>query len=174
VSKGQRAEEVVEKFLQFLEREYAITAQDLDRALALRDQKATLEQARAEARVPLGIFLPELGAFETIVKFLREGYGLPHAEIARIVGRSHSTVRVAYRRALEKVPRQLGVSDIQDAQESFPAGIIADRSLSVLEHLVTHLLSRGMRLADIARILHRDQRTIWTVKQRALGRRRSP
>jgi len=49
-----------------------------------------------------------------------------------------------------------------------PSKIFTDRSLSVLEAIVKYLKEKkGMTYHEIAVLLNRDDRTIWTVYQRA-------
>ena len=50
---------------------------------------------------------------------------------------------------------------------SVPLSIFKDRSLSVLETLVFYLKNRGLSLKEISTLINRDQRTIWTVFNRA-------
>jgi hypothetical protein len=48
-----------------------------------------------------------------------------------------------------------------------PAAIIASRKLSVLESIVHFLhAEKKLRLSRISLMLHRNQRTIWTVESR--------
>ena len=82
--------QIVERFLEFLESEYAITKEDLNEILLKREQRTASEQAHTKLLVPIDAFSADLGAFETIVKFLREAYGLSHGKIAETVGRSPS------------------------------------------------------------------------------------
>jgi hypothetical protein len=50
-----------------------------------------------------------------------------------------------------------------------PVSIIAERKMSVLESLVFHLKKKySLSYHDISLLLRRDERTIWTVYQRAL------
>ncbi len=48
-----------------------------------------------------------------------------------------------------------------------PLSIFKNRSLSVLEALVFYLKNLGLSFKDISTLINRDQRTIWTVYQRA-------
>lgn len=158
-------------FLEFLEREHNISPEDLRQVLSQRDERSAREQARSTRLVPLAAFSERLGAFETVVKFLREAYGLRHGEIAQAVGRSEATIRTAYRAAVRKRPEEFTLEGIPGealvAGNAFPAMRLSDRSLSVFEHLVDHLLGRGMRLHEIAKAIRRDDRTVWTVRARA-------
>ncbi len=158
-------------FLEFLEKEHDVSPSDLRKALAQRDERAAHDRARTSSLVPLQAFSEKLGAFETVVKFLREAYGLKHGDIAGVVNRSEATIRGTYRNALAKHPEEFSLDRFEGhellSDRSFPASLLSDRSLSVFEHLVTHLLTKGMKLRDIAQALDRDSRTVWTIKSRA-------
>ncbi|OIO64387.1 hypothetical protein COY28_06895 [Candidatus Woesearchaeota archaeon CG_4_10_14_0_2_um_filter_57_5] len=53
-----------------------------------------------------------------------------------------------------------------------PSGIFRQRDLSVLEAMVVYLkVERGMTYHEIAALLNRDDRTIWTCYNRAQKKR---
>jgi hypothetical protein len=57
---------------------------------------------------------------------------------------------------------------VADSGYQIPLGIFSDRKLSTTENLVVYLKEHhGLKYRDIARILQRDERTIWTVYNRA-------
>ncbi len=62
--------------------------------------------------------------------------------------------------------------------ENIPTSVFQNRSLGSLEAVVVYLReTRGLNYAQIARLLNRDDRTIWTTYCRAahkLGRRPQP
>lgn len=56
---------------------------------------------------------------------------------------------------------------------SFPSSIFKDRSVSVLEALSEHLRdSKNMSYHEVAVLLNRDDRTIWTCYKRAKDKRK--
>ncbi|MCH8022673.1 MAG: hypothetical protein IH932_02890 [Thaumarchaeota archaeon] len=56
---------------------------------------------------------------------------------------------------------------------SIPTSIFRDRSLSVLEAIAEYLKEQeGMRYSEIAKLLNRDDRTIWTAYNRAKAKRK--
>lgn len=66
----------------------------------------------------------------------------------------------------------MGRCIIKDKGLTIPSSIFRDRELSVLEAIAVYLKdSRNMRYAEIARLLNRDDRTIWTAYNRAKGKR---
>ena len=124
---------------------------------------ALIDARLGHVTVPSDVFTRDLAPFETIVKYLRETLALRPAEIARLTGRDPRAIGVTYRRACVKVPGPLprGIS-----KDAFPVGMLKDRSLSVLEHLVVYL-RRSESLAEIGRSIKRDPRTIGTIARRA-------
>jgi hypothetical protein len=53
-----------------------------------------------------------------------------------------------------------------------PSSIFQDRQLSVLEAMVEYFKEKkGMRYSEIARLLNRDDRTVWTAYKRAKEKR---
>ena len=56
---------------------------------------------------------------------------------------------------------------------SIPTSIFQDRELSVLEAITEYLKEKkGMRYSEIAKLLNRDDRTIWTSYNRAKAKRK--
>jgi len=56
---------------------------------------------------------------------------------------------------------------------NIPSSIFQDRSLSVLEAMVEFFKEKKeMKYSEIARLLNRDDRTVWTAYQRAKEKRR--
>jgi DNA-directed RNA polymerase specialized sigma24 family protein len=60
------------------------------------------------------------------------------------------------------------VSDDNERYVNIPTFIFKDRDLAALEAIVIYLKdSQGMTYAQIAKLLNRDDRTIWTTYTRA-------
>jgi hypothetical protein len=103
---------------------------------------------------------------EAIVKYLHENKNLRLSEIAKLINRDQRAVGVTYRFARKKMK---SVLKAPVSKYRLPVSVIADRRLSVLESVVYHLKKNyGLRYSDIALMLRRDDRTIWTVYYRAL------
>ena len=132
-----------------------LTPQDLIRILESR----TYDQNS----IPLCIFNNDLSSFESITKYLRENCNLKLKDIGILLSRSPFTISSSYRSAKEKHPQRLSIIT---SRYDIPTELFADRSLSVLETIVHHLSSSGMRKSAIARHLSLDQRTVWTVSSR--------
>ena len=119
-----------------------------------------------EFAIPVSIFKNDyLGSLEAIVKYLRENRGLPFAKIASLTNRDHKALAVTYRAARQKMP-----GPIKDAPSDFfiPVTILKARETSVLEHVVSYLKDNySLRYHQVAVLINRDDRTVWTVYQRA-------
>jgi len=115
--------------------------------------------------IPLESFSKELGAFETIVKYLRENLGLGFNEIAGLSGRSVKTAWSTYHNSAIKSPERIhiGAPGIK-----IPVEAIKNKRRGVQENIVVYLKEKlGMSYHEIAAALHRDDRTIWTAYHRA-------
>lgn len=114
-----------------------------------------------EIYLPVTIFQSQMTPFQAIIKYLREQLGLTNKRISLLIGRDAKAVWAAYqlvkkeRLAFKETPIQV------------PLSIFKHESLSSLEALVRFLKGTGMNYAEIARLLNRDQRTVWTAYSRA-------
>ncbi|MFH1439320.1 MAG: hypothetical protein ABIG89_02060 [Candidatus Woesearchaeota archaeon] len=127
--------------------------------------------------IPILIFVPELGSLEAIVKYLRENLGLSFSDISKKLGRTEANVRISYSNSKKKKPQQFEIIDLSDSAKNsivIPLSIFRTLQLSMLESLVTFLKEElDLKFTDIAKHLHRDQRTIWTIYNRSVLKRRS-
>jgi len=137
------------------------------------DDKLTSEQIAGlfGKKVPLKVLLPvsifnnkELGSLETIVKYLKENLNLKYHEIAQVLNRNDRTIWTTYNNAVKKKKEKLPV---KESKFFIPVSIFKDRKFSVLEALVSYLKDNfNLRYSEIAVLLNRDERNIWTVYNR--------
>ena len=86
-------------------------------------------------------------------------------QTTELTGRSKQGVWQAYNHAKKKYKGKFVEGK---SLYEFPVSVIADKKYSVLESIVKYLKEEySLTYAQIARILHRDQRTIWTVYNKA-------
>jgi predicted DNA-binding protein (UPF0251 family) len=122
-----------------------------------------------EVYIPATIFNDITSTLETVTKYLHENHGLGFGQIAKLLNRSEKTVWQAYSFARRKQPKRF---DAKKTRYIIPVSAWRDRNLSNLEAVVLYLKdSYGLKLSEIAELLHRDQRTIWTVHSRARAKR---
>jgi len=116
--------------------------------------------------IPISVFNEELGALGSIVKYLRENCKLRFSKIGALLGRNDVAVGNCYRDSVKKFPVKFKV---RKSEFNIPTSIFRDRGLGVLENLVLYVKKNyGLRFKEIAVLLHRDDRTIWTAYDRAL------
>ena len=108
----------------------------------------------------------KLGILEVIVKFLHEDEDYTFSQIAGLLKRDNRTIWSSYSKAHKKAPEKLVAAS---SEVLVPLKVFSNRSLGVLECLVLYLKNEfGMKYSEIGRVLSRDQRTIWTVYNRAI------
>ena len=124
-------------------------------------------QVKEEVKVPISVFNNEyLSSLENIVKYLRENLLLSFKQIASLTNRNEIALAVTYRNAKKKMEAKFVVTEI--SPYSIPVSILQDRNLSVLENVVSYLKDTfGLTYHKVAVLLNRNDRTIWTVYQRA-------
>ena len=129
-------------------------------------------EIKEEVKVPLSVFNNDyLSSLENIVKYLRENLLLSFKQIASLTNRNPIALAVTYRNAKKKLEAKFAVTEI--SPYSIPVSILKDRTLSVLENVVSYLKDTfGLTYHNVAVLLNRDDRTIWTVYQRAKKKRK--
>ena len=127
---------------------------------------------KEEVKVPISVFNNDyLSSLENIVKYLRENLLLTFKQIGSLTNRNQIALAVTYRNAKKKLEAKFVVTEI--SPYSIPVSILQDRNISVLENIVSYLKDTfGLTYHNIAVLLNRDDRTIWTVYQRAIKKRK--
>ena len=122
-----------------------------------------------EIIIPACIFSRKTSALEAVSKYMHENLNLSFNRIAELLNRSSKTVWQAYRAGKTKhSPRYR----LESNKHFIPVSVLSDRRLSMLESISIYLKDHyGLRYSEIAEIVHRDQRTIWTVCARARKKR---
>jgi DNA-directed RNA polymerase specialized sigma24 family protein len=122
-----------------------------------------------EILMPATIFSKKLSPLEAISKFLRENVGLSIKEIAKPLNRSEKTIWQAYNSSRKKHPKLLKVIE---TKYFIPISKLANRRYSAFESIVSYLKSKfELSYHEIAVLLNRDDRTIWTLHHRAKAKR---
>ena len=161
--------EIGENFLGTLDylKEQRFSSGDIIEFIA---DKLAIKPIRNEITVPVSIFKnSNLSVLESIVKYLRENLELSFGEIASLTNRNEIALAVSYRNAKRKFKfRFIGESSLFDV----PILVLQDRKLSVLENVVSYLKDQAkLNYHQIAVLLNRNDRTIWTVYQRGKRKR---
>jgi hypothetical protein len=140
--------------------------------------------------LPVVLFaIEELSGLEIVTKYLHEDRGISITRIGELLNRSPKTIWNTYSIASKKSPVHFdlvklkgdsaAIALLRDVSAnrrledvSVPLVVISDRSLSVLESISEYLHdSLHLSFNEIACVLHRDNRTVWTVYHRAKKKR---
>ena len=116
-----------------------------------------------EINIPVSIFNYDLSALELIVKYARENLELSYKQISSLTNRKNVALAVCCSAANRKLKEKIVV---KESGKFFPITVLKDRKFSVLENIVAYLKKSGLSYHEIALLLRRDDRTIWTVYNR--------
>ncbi|MEK6893667.1 MAG: hypothetical protein AABX07_05705, partial [Nanoarchaeota archaeon] len=140
-----------------------------------KHQKAKKNQIE-NLTIPTAIFTDKLGCLEAITKYLKENLEMSYHEIAQILNRNDRTIWATYHKALKKQPApvnlektmiMLPVMKLEKVFLVLPVSIFKDRNLTILESIVIYLKKKGLKYNEIAKLLNRDQRNVWTIHSKA-------
>ncbi len=146
-----KSNEVVEKVIERVADNYGISKKEIS------------EMIGESISIPVSIFSKELGALESIVKYMKENLKMSYSEIAKAILRDERTVWTSYKKAKGKKEERFDAK----TKLSVPLSVFAKRESTILESLILYLKNRGFKFSEIAQMLERDQRNIWTVYSRA-------
>ncbi len=122
-----------------------------------------LEKKQEQDLVPVSIFARSLTPFEALCKYCVDYLGLGYSELGRALKKDRQVIWTTYRRASKKMPGKFSYgSDIKIPLKKF----VSD-DLSIFELLVQHLKeAEGLSYSEIAAILDKSPKTIWTIYSR--------
>jgi Mn-dependent DtxR family transcriptional regulator len=123
--------------------------------------------------IPVSIFdNKELSCLEAIAKYMKENLYFGSGKIAKLLNRNISTISSTYLKAKKKMPSEFVV---KESKYFIPLTEISNRKFSVLESIVKFLKEKcSLGNNEIAKLLKRDSRTIWTVYARARKKEANP
>ena len=118
-----------------------------------------------EILIPISIFEAKLSPLEAVCRYLKEELDLGYTKIALLLNRDSRTIWTTYNNAAKKRKEKLSV---KESKFSIPVSVLKDRKFSVFEILVAYLKDNfNLHYSEIAVLLARDERNIWTVYARA-------
>ena len=152
-----RSEEItverIKELVNVLKNKYNLTTKDV---LHLTEEKELL--------IPVTLFTKKLSALETLTKYLKENIGLSYHQIGEVLNRNEKNIWHTYKRTTEKHKQPL---QFLRSPYFFPVSIFQN-TLGVLENIVIYLKDElHLSYHHIAVLLARNDRTIWTMYQRA-------
>ena len=134
----------------------------LEREGISEDELLSRFEKKSAESVPATIFATSLSPLESITRYLKENLGKKLVEISRTLGKSPAALSPAYKKAVTKK------FEVRETELLIPLSEFEQNmDLSILEIAVNHLKNRGMRFTEIAALLEKDVRTVWTVYKRA-------
>jgi predicted DNA-binding protein (UPF0251 family) len=129
-----------------------------------------LKKREDYASIPASIFNNSLCPLENVVLYLHIKLGFTQTQIAGILSRDHTTIWTTISNALKKTTKSRYLASLQGKNEGIvvPVNIFSDDKLSILESVSIYMKDRfNMSYHEIALVLGKDDRTIWTVVNRA-------
>jgi DNA-binding CsgD family transcriptional regulator len=111
-------------------------------------------------QIPTSIFKQGKPA-SILCKYLKEKQKMKLCEIARLLNRDQRTIWNNYKNSKkEKLV-------IKETSIRIPISVFSEKRLSVLEAIVYYYKMQGMKNAQIAKLLGKDPRNVWTIQKRA-------
>ena len=125
-----------------------------------------LRRKEGELLIPASVFDNTLlSALELITVYMKEELNLSFHQIAEAINRDDRTIWATYHNARKK---RTGRLRLKETNYLFPASILRNRRLSVLESIVSHLKDQyGLSYNELAALLHRNARNIWVLYKKA-------
>lgn len=161
--KDDKSFQILKLALDELKEKYELATSEI---LSLIEEKPISK----EIIIPVSIFeVKGLSALEAICKYLKEELELNYSKIALLLNRDGRTIWATYNNSIKKSKEKLLV---KESRFFIPVFALANRSLSVLECIVCYLKdSSKLRYSQIAVLLNRDERNIWTSYKRAMKKK---
>ncbi|MDD5177986.1 MAG: hypothetical protein PHT54_01745 [Candidatus Nanoarchaeia archaeon] len=120
---------------------------------------------KEELSLPVELFNKKLTVLETAVKYLKENKEFNFHKISELINRDERNVWHIYDSSKKKVS---SLFVIKETRINIPISIFTNSKLSALESVVAYLKEKSrFSFKEIAVLLKRDTRTIWTVYNRA-------
>lgn len=123
-------------------------------------------KSREEEGIPISVFNTGLAPLEAATRYLKDKLNKRVNEIARILNKNPSSISNAYKNSKNKKfsPKK--------AELAIPLlEFKKNPNLSILEVIVRYLRSRGMRFTEIAKLLGRNPKTVWTAYDRGVKKK---
>ncbi|MBT3720588.1 hypothetical protein HN789_04690 [archaeon] len=124
---------------------------------------------KSEIQIPVSIFSQTLTPFETIVKYLYENHSLNFSKIGKFLGKDRQVIWLTYKRSTQKKIEKFSE---KESKYFIPLTNLFSKNLSIAELVVFYLKKNiGLKNIQIASLLKRDSKTIWTHYSRALKKK---
>ena len=151
---SQEKSEIINLLIQEIKKKYRIS----------NKQISEFVESKRDIEIPITIFSKEIGGLEVVVKFMKENLNMNYHEIAGALQRDERTIWTAYNKAIEKDKTPIKV---EDNEITISVELLRNRNFTVFEIIISSLKEQGMKFSEIAKLLDRDQRNIWTIYSNA-------
>ena len=116
--------------------------------------------------IPITCFFAELTPLESIVRYLKEEQKLNFHKIGILLNRNERNIWHTYNSSRKKYS---SFYKYESSNYSIPLYLFSEKKLSPFEIIVHHLREvHHLKFTDIAHLLKKDSRTIWTIYRRAI------
>lgn len=152
MEKGDLGEITKEDLIRYILSKEQITREELIKKITQKENKEL---------IPITIFATRLSPLEAITRYIKEKLKLRTSEIARKLNKNSSTISTSYKKSKTKrfhysqTNIYIPISEFQN-----------NPKLSILEIVVKYLRKQHLRITDIAKLLKKSPKTIWTIKKR--------
>jgi predicted DNA-binding protein (UPF0251 family) len=107
----------------------------------------------------------KLGILESVTKYLKEEFRLGYHQIALLLKRDDRVVWATYNKAIKKKKEKFIV---EEPNSWLPISIFTDKNLGPLESIAIYLKDQvNLSFGEIAKLLNRDNRTVWACYHKA-------
>jgi hypothetical protein len=133
-----------------------------------KDELVNIVLMQNDMQVPLSVFLNDMAPLEAMTRFLIDAKRWSIKDSAMKLNRNFNTIWTTYNNAKKKK------FDVGISEYSLPLMIFAKEELSILESLVKYLHDHyRLRFSEIAKLIKRDTRTVWTCYHRSSDKLRT-
>lgn len=142
---------------------------DIEQKHIIQERKIKVSfSEKPQEYIPGSIFINKLGVLEAIVKYLHENQQLSFKEISKILHRSPNNIAVSYKKSSTKFSKKFYKIDYSI---KLPHSIF-NKDFTCFESVCIYLKEKlDLNYHKIAVLTNRNDRTIWTIYNRAIKKR---
>jgi hypothetical protein len=129
-------------------------------SISIRRKRKKNSKNSTNITIPSTIFSKELGALESISKYMKENLGMSYHNIAELLNRDERTIWTAYNKAAEKKKETI---EVITTEIFIPVSVLNNRELTILESVINYLREKDMKYSEIAKLINRDQRNVRSI-----------
>lgn len=126
----------------------------------ISDEELTKLIRTKKEGVPISIFQTKLHPLEAITRYLKK-QNKKNKEIAELLNKKPSAISRAYKNSKNKK------FAVKKTKFYVPLSEFRKPKLSILETVVNYMRNKNLKFTDIAKLLDRNPKTVWTIYQRA-------